>query len=140
MYKSKTQKLAGTSYGELIKKAKQIEKHYVSSLRRKPYVKSYYFDRKKVFLNFFWIHLTQKVNCRDKGRRLKYYPCALELIKKSTYPPNEKFIRDKTIFYRFYGVEKNTVFCVQVKEEKGKLWLVSVFPKKQKNFRQIGMQ
>lgn len=66
-------------------------------------------------------------------RRLKYFPCAIELIQKSRFEPESKENPNKRteILHRFTGVTKeNDIFFVQIKEDKrtGQKWLISVFP------------
>jgi len=66
-------------------------------------------------------------------RRMKFFGCALELIKNSRFEPTSKENPNKPteILHRFAGVTKNNdLFFVQIKEDKrtSEKWLVSVFP------------
>ena len=75
------------------------------------------------------------MNHRDKLRRMKYLPCAIDLIKKSNFEPTtkENHNNKSELFHRFYGITKNRrLFIVQIKERRrtGEKWLMSVFPKK----------
>ncbi|MBI2444397.1 MAG: hypothetical protein HYV42_04130 [Candidatus Magasanikbacteria bacterium] len=75
----------------------------------------------------------EKLNHRDKIRRVRYFPCALELLQHSRFDPESKENVDRRseILHRFAGITKNgDKFFVQVKEDKrsGQKWLISVFP------------
>mgnify|MGYP001563858754 CR=1 FL=1 len=88
--------------------------------------------KEKVFLQLFWNHLHEKLNFRDKTRRIKLFPCALELIQFSRFDPESKenVNRRSELLHRFFGKTKDgKLFFVQIKEEKrsGEKWLVSVF-------------
>jgi len=132
-YKTRTRSLPGTNWKEINKKAFGLYKVITSKTKRRPYVRSVYFDKQKVFLGIFWQHLHEKENLKDKTRRLKYYPCALELIQKSRIEPSSKENpnREGEIVHRFAGsTPDNELFFVQIKETKrtGDKWLISVFP------------
>ena len=75
----------------------------------------------------------EKKNFTDLMRRMKFYPCALELIKNSSFQPISKENPNKSseILHRFAGkTPENELFFVQIKEQKNsnKKWLISVFP------------
>ncbi len=133
IYQVKTKKFTGTQYAEIYKKAFVIYKKIKSKTKRRPYIRSAYFDKEKIFLELFWQHLHEKLNFRDKARRVKYFACAIELIQNSKYEPSTKINPNKKseTLYRFSGVlNTGEIFYVQIKEEKdGQKWLVSVFPK-----------
>lgn len=101
--------------------------------KRKPYVRSQYFKRDKIFLDYFWEHLFAKQNLRDKQRRIALYAAAIELIQSTTLQPESKENPNdrKEILHRFRGrtKEKDT-FAVQIKEDKktGKKYFISAFP------------
>lgn len=62
---------------------------------------------------------------------MKFYKCALELLRKSNLEPD--IVYEKTdVLYRFYGITKsNEKFIVQVKKSgKENKYLMSVFPHK----------
>lgn len=132
VYQTKVKKLTGSDYGEIRFKANALYKQIKSKTRRRTYVRSAYFKKDKVFLDLFWDHLWQK-NWRDRVRRLKYYPCALDLIKNSRLEPISKQNPNKEneILHRFAGITPHKeLFFVQVKEDKKtdqKLFM-SVFP------------
>jgi len=132
-YKTRTHALPGTNWKEVMKKAFGLYRDITRKTKRRPYIRSAYFDKQKVFLPLFWQHLHEKANLKDKTRRLKYYPCALELIQKSRVEPisKENPNRQEEILHRFAGsTPNNELFFVQIKEVKrtGEKWLISVFP------------
>jgi hypothetical protein len=132
-YRTKAVKLTGTNFHEVNQKASGLYKQIQKKTKRRPYVRSAYFKKSKIFLKLFWNHLFEKKNWRDRARRLKYFPCAIELIRHSKYEPISKENPNKSteILHRFAGITKdNDIFYVQIKESKksGEKWLMSVFP------------
>lgn len=132
-YQTKVKRLTGTDHREVYKKAFGLYKQIKSKTKRRPHIRSAYFNKSKIFLETFWHHLREKKNFRDKVRRMKYFPCALELIRKSRFEPISKENPNKRseILHRFAGITKDKeLFFVQVKEDKrtGQKWLMSVFP------------
>lgn len=118
LYKTKVSKLAGTDYHELMSNALLIYHKEKSKSKRKPYVRSVYFNNEKVFIDYFWSHLNQKT-WPDRARRLKFYACALDLIKNSkinsitSTNPNDK----SENYYKFTGIaQTKEIFYVQIKE------------------------
>lgn len=137
VYRTKCQKLKGTDYREVRKKAFRIYTEIKKQSKRKPYVRSAYFSKEKVFLGIFWGHIFQKKNFSDQIRRLKLYPCALELIKNSRFAPTSKINVDRNseILHRFIGLSRDEeLFFVQIKENirTKQKWLISIFPKDSK--------
>lgn len=131
-YKTKTKKLAGTSYPEIRKKAYAIHQKIKSKSKRKTYIRSAYFKKDKIFLDLFWSHTFEK-NYWDQMRRMKFFDCGIELIRKSNYEPTSKENPNKAgeILHRFAGVSAdNELFFVQIKENKStsKKFLISIFP------------
>lgn len=130
-YRTKCKKLSGTNCREVYRKAFVIYKKLKSKSKRRPYVRSAYFRKDKVFLELFWKHLKEK-NWRDITRRLKYFSCAIELLKYSTFEPISKQNPNKSseIFHRFAGITiNNEIFFVQIKEDKNhRKWFISLFP------------
>jgi hypothetical protein len=130
-FQSKYGKLPGSSYSEVLKKARLIFREIEKQSKRSPYVRSSYFDRQKIFLSYFWSHLEQKTR-PEKLRRMRYYQCAIDLLKNTMIAPST--IKDTTqsgvLLHRFAGKTKDgDVFFVQVKENRntGK-YFMSVFP------------
>jgi hypothetical protein len=132
IFKIKSKPLSGTNYAEVYPQGLALYKLIASKTKRQPYVRSVYFDKEKVFLDYFWQHIREK-NLRDKTRRLKYYPCALELIQYSHVQPISKVNPNKRseILHRFSGTTTHgEIFFVQIKEDlkKGQKHFISVFP------------
>lgn len=100
--------------------------------KRRPYIRSVYFNKQKVFFDYFWSHLFQK-NPKERVRRLQYFEAALEVIRKSrNHPTSEENPHKKNeILHRFLGQTKDKeLFYVQIKENKrsGKKYFMSCFP------------
>lgn len=132
-YKVKTRRLPGTHWSRLLKKAFGSYKEIKRKSKRRPYVRSAYFDKQKIFLELFWRHLHEKENLRDKSRRVAYFPAAIELIQNSRLEPisKENPNRKGEIVHRFAGITpEQELFFVQIKEDRRKdqKWLMSVFP------------
>src|SRR3989338_5426073 len=102
-YRTRANKLKGTNYTEVHKKARQVYEKIRRRSKRKTYVRSAYFKKQKVFLDLFWGHLYEKKNFSDFMRRMKFYPCALEVIQLSHLEPISKQNPNKPseIFHRF---------------------------------------
>ncbi len=133
IFQSKVKKFAGTTYGELFPQAFAAYKKLKKNSKRKPYIRSVYFDTDKIFLDYFWNHLHNKNNIRDKARRLKFYDCALDLIANSRVEPYsfQNPMTNKEILHRFAGLSKEgEMFYVQIKEDKrtDQKHFISVFP------------
>lgn len=133
IYKTKIQKLAGTNYHEVYKKAFAIYSRIRKQSKRRTYVRSAYFNKSKIFLSIFWQHLNDKLNHKDKTRRVKYFPCAIDLVKNNRFDPvsKENVDRKSEILHRFTGeTGDKVIFFVQVKEDKstGEKFLISIFP------------
>lgn len=133
IYQCKKSALSGSNFSEVNKNAYHIYAAIKQKTRRRPYIRSAYFTKEKVFLPLFWHHVHEKFNHRDKIRRVKYFVCALELIQKSRFDPESKENVDRRseILHRFAGKSKEGhLFFVQIKEDKrtGEKYLISVFP------------
>ncbi len=133
-YQTKVKKLPGSEYDELYPRAFNIYKKIKSSSKRRPYVRSKYFKKDKIFLDYFWEHLHQK-NSKDRVRRLKYYSCALDVIRNSKHDPESKQNPNRTseILHRFKATTDRDIFFVQIKEDKrsGQKFLLSIFPEEE---------
>lgn len=133
-YRTKYEKTHGTNLSEVYKIAHRIYRDVTHKTKRKPYIRSAYFKKQKVFLNVFWQHLQTK-NPRDRFQRLKFFACALDLMKNSTCAPESKDNPNnpEELVHRFYGLTRNKeVFYVQIKEDKrtGSKYFLSVFPER----------
>ncbi len=132
-YKTKIRKLQSTHWDRVMEKAFGQYKEIKSKTKRRPYIRSAYFNKEKIFLGIFWSHLHEKTNIRDKTRRLKYFPCAIELIQNSKIKPTIQTSKEEPTIYlhRFAGITPdNDRFFVQIKEniKSQQKWLISVFP------------
>lgn len=132
-YQAKAKKLPGTRWADVYKKAFLIYKQIKAKTKRRPYVRSAYFKKDKIFLTLFWGHLHEKISLKDKTRRIKYFQCGIELVRHSKQEPTSKENpnNDGEIVHRFAGLTAdNELFFVQIKEVKrtGEKWLISIFP------------
>lgn len=133
VYKTKTDKLKGTDFHEVYKKAFGLYQQIRRKTKRRPYVRSAYFKKDKVFLGLFWHHLWDKHKWQDRMRRLKFFSAALELIQNSHCEPcsRENPNKHEEMLHRFAGsTRENELFFVQIKEDKktGQKYLISIFP------------
>ena len=128
--------IKGTSAKEVYKRARAYFNIIASKSKRRPYIKSKYFDGQKIFFTYFWEHLYQKVSWTDRRRRLRYFIAGIELIEKSTVKPAIKELNrnnKKEMLYRFIGrTQDKELFAVQIKERisTGQKFLMSLFPMK----------
>lgn len=118
-YKVKINETSGSNLGEVYKNAYRTFHSIENSTKRKPYVRSVYFKKEKIFFEYFWFHLKQK-GPKERFIRLKLFNPSIELIKNSRYIP---IIKDNPnnkneMFYRFAGQTKSKLFIVQIKENK----------------------
>lgn len=130
-YQTKSKKISGTSYGEIIKNAFVFFDEIKKKTKRRPYIRSAYFKKEKIFFDYFREHLFQKPS-KERMIRLQYFKAACELIKNSKNKPIIKSNPNKQneTFYKFAGltVEKE-IFFVQIKEDKRKRkYFMSCFP------------
>lgn len=128
--------IAGSDLHEVRQKAFGYYEQVSKKTKRRPYVRSAYFNRDKIFLETFWAHLFQKANWKDRVRRMKYFPAAVDLLRNTRFEPTSKENPNKSgeILHRFAGVTADDhLFYVQVKEDKRKdqKWLMSTFPEKE---------
>lgn len=131
-YSTKIKKLPGTNYTEVKKNAEIVFKEIKSKTKRRPYIRSAFFNKQKIFFDYFWTHLFQK-GPKERMRRLKYFEAALEVIEKSRNHPTsgENPHKKGEILHRFAGLTKNKeLFYVQIKEDKksSNKYFMSVFP------------
>ena len=134
VYKTNKQKIPGTNFKEVNKFAEIIFKKIKSQTKRTPYIRSKYFKKEKVFITLFWAHLFEKHE-HERFRRLKFFDCALDLIRNSTCDPEtrENFKKKDETLHRFHGETKNNEeFVAQIKENKrtGRKDLISIYPVK----------
>lgn len=126
----KTKPFPGSRFVDIVSQAKRLLKDLSKKTKRRPYIRSAYFNKEKVFLSFLWMHIMQKLPS-DRARRLKYLPCAIELIKKSKSDPATFEVDKGFIYHRFAGKDfSGRLFYVQIKQNKrtGKKEFISLFP------------
>lgn len=130
IYQSKRKEIPGLNFKEVEKIAKSQFKLIKKKAKTIPYVRSAYFKKEKVFLNIFWSHLYEKRE-DERTRRLKFFECAIDLIKNSKVKPvivTSKLNKSETL-YRFMGRSgSGNTFFVQIKENKNhRKDLISIF-------------
>ena len=134
LYKTSKSTLPGSNFREIRKNADKVLQKIRKNTKRKPFIRSKYFKKEKIFLNLFWQHLFGK-HQGDRTRRIKYMGCAIDLIKNSVLDPSTKENPNNRseLLHRFSGITKNKdIFHVQIKENKrtGRKDLISIFPEK----------
>ncbi len=124
--------LGGHRYADIMPQARALFRALQKKTKRRPYIRSAYFKKDKVFFEYLWTHLNQK-SLPDRARRLRYLPCALEVLQKSRQDPIT-FVDSQdpdTIRHQFSGVAGDgSRFAVIVKQERasGRKHLLSLFP------------
>lgn len=115
-----------------MKKAQAIYSQIKHRTKRKPCLRSAYFNKQKIFFDYFWVHIAQKARHQRKSR-LKYLPCAIDLIRNSRNKPSSRINPNKKteFLHRFAWLTKDKeLFFVQIKEaiKTDRKYLMSVFP------------
>jgi hypothetical protein len=121
-YQTRSKKIAGTSYGEVMYGAMTIFDGIKKKTKRRPYIRSAYFNKEKIFFDYFREHLFQKSNS-ERMKRLKFFRAAVELVKNSKNKPSIKVNPNNSgeIVYRFAGLTREReIFYVNIKEDKRK--------------------
>ena len=130
-FHSKYDKLPGSDYSELTKAMWRIYNDIRKRTNRKPYIRSPYFKKSKVFLETYIQHLNQKTR-RDRMRRIRYFLCGVDLLRNSREIPESRSSPNSRseIVHRFAGKTKSgEIFYVQVREDRrGNKYLMSIFP------------
>ena len=132
-YCVKAKPFSGTRYADVAPQARALLRLIARRTKRRPYIRSAYFRNDKIFFTYFWSHISQKA-WRDRARRLRYLPCAVELIQKSRNTPTTKDNPNNRneALHRLEGITSGGQrFTVQIKENKrtGRKELMSVFPR-----------
>jgi hypothetical protein len=131
-YQAKSKKISGTNLAEVYRASERIYKEIARKTKRRPYMRSAYFKKEKIFFDYFWNHLRQKVP-KERFKRLKFFEASVELIKKSRNKPVCEIVLEKNeILYRFSGITaEKKPFFVQIKEDRRKRkYFMSCFPQK----------
>ncbi len=71
-YQTKAEKIPGTNFKEIHKACKNFYGEIEKRSKRRPYVRSKYFEKSKIFLGLFWHHVFEKKNYGDQIKNLKY--------------------------------------------------------------------
>lgn len=133
IYQSKYNQLPGSSLHKAYRAAHRyhnlVKSHHP---RRRPYVRSRYFKKDKVFVTVYWSHAAQK-NRKEQLRRIRLYKCALDLIRNTMFDPLTIIdpAKEEMLLHRFYGrTQDGLEFCVQIKQNQrsGRKDFVSAFP------------
>jgi hypothetical protein len=120
VHKVKATVYPGTDFSEVYPPARKLFNQIKAQTKRQPYIKAAYFNKDKVFIELFWIHLNQK-NRKERNQRLKYYACGIELLRTTRQQPTTKKNPNKSVesLHRFAGVAAGgELFYIQVKENK----------------------
>ena len=71
-FHSKKALLPGSSYSEVVARARKEFNTVRKLTKRQPYVRSKYFRGDKIFMTVFWDHVMQK-HRKDRTNRLRFY-------------------------------------------------------------------
>ena len=134
VYKTKAEIIRGTTLKDVLQRAKLAYAKVSGRTKRRPYIRSAYFDKEKIFFDYFWLHINQKSR-PERRRRLIFLSCATELIEKSRLKPEVTKNPNKReeVLYRFTGkTPTGEEFAVQIKEDQKSRhkYLMSIFPLK----------
>lgn len=124
-------RISATRYSDLIKYVRRLYHDIEKQTKRKPYIRSAYFKKEKIFFDYYWYHLDQK-SFTERRKRLRYFKYGIDLIRNSRIKPVIKINphRKRETLYRFTGVTKEgDVFHVQIKEDlkTKQKYLMSIF-------------
>lgn len=141
IFQIKGRKIPGTKFRIVHKKAFRYYQEIKRKSKRRPYVRSTYFNKEKIFISLFWHHVFENRLYTDQLRRLKFFPCGIELMKSTTFAPESKDNPNKPseILHRFAGFTgDNEFFIVQIKENKNtsEKFLISIYPADANHYRQ----
>lgn len=131
-YQCKTKPLPGHRFTDIIPQARRLFRSLQKQTKRRPYIRSAYFNKDKIFFDFFWQHMQQKAVI-DRARRLRYFPCALELLRSTRHDPITFMdpTQPNKFVHRFLGeASGNQKFWALIKEDRksNKKQLLSLFP------------
>ena len=85
-YQSKTKIIAGSNYGEVMRNTFSVYDKIKKQTKRRPYVRSAYFKKEKIFLDYFREHLFQK-SPKERIKRMRFFSATVEMIKYSRIEP-----------------------------------------------------
>lgn len=132
LYQSQLGRLTGSNYYEIQQHALVLFHHIKHQTKRRPYIRSLYFNKQKVFFDYFWQHLAQK-SFKERKRRLQFFACAIDLMQHTNHAPVsfDNPMQLHEVLHRFSGRSKDQqIFYVQIKENKktNQKYFMSVFP------------
>ncbi|MDR1300331.1 MAG: hypothetical protein LBK50_01340 [Candidatus Nomurabacteria bacterium] len=130
-FKIKTRPISGSNLKEVSKKMLREFHDIEQRTKRRPSVRCKAFENSKIFIGEYISHQNQKKRA-DRLRRLKFFPCAIDLIENTTEKPTEKVLKSGEVLYRLYGIAGNgQKFIVQISKNQntGNKRLMSSFPK-----------
>ena len=136
IFHSRKTLIPGSSYTEVVARARKEFNTIRRITKRQPYVRSKYFRGDKIFMTVFWDHSMQK-HPKERRKRLRLYSAAVDLFRNNTIHPDQ-VVENKLkgyILLRFYGITRDGVeFCVQIKQElrSNRKDFMSVFERKLK--------
>jgi len=129
-YQTKTKIISGTNYGEVLHGAFSIYDGIKKKTKRRPYVRSVYFNKEKVFFDYFREHLFQK-SAKVRMKRLRFFGAAVDLIKHSRSKPivTKNPNKPGETLYKFVGLTaEKEMFFIQIKEDRrGRKYFMSCF-------------
>src|SRR5438552_1782982 len=85
-YRCQVAPFTDNRYADIMPQARSLFRALQKRTKRRPYIRSAYFKKDKIFFDYLWTHLNQK-SLPDRARRLRFLPCALELLQKSRHAP-----------------------------------------------------
>src|SRR3989344_7620730 len=105
VYKTKSGVIPGTIYHTVRKIAMQVFDTLKKRTKRKPYIRSTYFYKDKIFFDYYWQHLWQSGGYKERVRRLRYFEAAIEVLRYSRIHPItiENPHKKSELLHRFAG-------------------------------------
>lgn len=82
-YKTKARRVSGTRYRDVYDEAFSLYEAIRKRTKRRPYIRSVYFRKQKIFVDLFWQHLHDK-NWRDRKNLPAQGVCILYFQNKRT--------------------------------------------------------
>lgn len=128
-YRTKSKKISGSSYREVLHGMLSSYDEIRKRTKRRPYVRSAYFKKEKIFFDYFREHLFQK-SPKERMKRMKFFTASVELIKKSRVGPVSAEKNKGETLYRFSGITaEGDNFFVNIKEDRReRKYFMSCFP------------
>lgn len=130
-YQTKASTISLKRYGDIKKETFRRFNLIKKRTKRKPYIRSAYFNKQKIFFDYFWSHIFQK-SPKERVKRLQYFSAAIDLLKNSKNDPvsQDNPHKSNETLHRFLcATKEKNLFCVQVEENKrtGNKYFMSCF-------------